>query len=176
MVKTDGWPGCEDVDLRARVSLLPDAMSDIRGHIRSMLLSLRMRCAPGHVASYNDYSTVRRYHVSIEGVILAIPKVRIEAGTSHGLIIGAEPHIHFDVRATARVSTDARGLRVLITGSAQIFRPREGLNLVGVVKQVQCTHAKFHAVGCAAANDATGCCTHRSLRRTSACSCSGCST
>ena len=38
------WPGCEHIDLNARVSLLPDAMRDVRGHIRSMLLSLRMKC------------------------------------------------------------------------------------------------------------------------------------
>ena len=31
----------QHIDLNARVSLLPDAMRDIRGHIRSMLLSLR---------------------------------------------------------------------------------------------------------------------------------------
>ena len=42
--RADVWPGCEHIDLNARVSLLPDAMRDIRGHIRSMLLSLRMKC------------------------------------------------------------------------------------------------------------------------------------
>ena len=42
--RADAWPGCEHIDLNARVSLLPDAMRDIRGHIRSMLLSLRMKC------------------------------------------------------------------------------------------------------------------------------------
>ena len=42
--RAHAWPGCEHIDLNARVSLLPDAMRDIRGHIRSMLLSLRMKC------------------------------------------------------------------------------------------------------------------------------------
>jgi len=107
------WAGCDDVQLNARVSLLPHALGDVRGHIRSTLLSLRMR-----------------YHLSIGGVILEVPKVRLAPGRACGKIIGTEPQIHFDLITTARV-----------------FRPTPGLRLVGEVKKVSATHISLLVYG-----------------------------
>ena len=98
-----------------------------------------------------DIPTGFRYHVSIGGVILSIPQVRIAGGSSHGLIIGAEPHIHFDVRTTARVRARQTPAPVTVSRSThrwlhvarhptralQVFRPVPGLELVGVVKQAR---------------------------------------
>ena len=87
--------------------------------------------------------------MSIGGVILSIPRVQITGGSSHGLIIGAEPHIHFDVRTSARVRGErpvtARGAvrpTHMRARALQIFRPVPGLELVGVVKQARGGSAK----------------------------------
>ena len=64
-----------------------------------------------------------KYSEDIEGVAVSYSDLELPKGMEYGRIIGAEPWVHVDLRATMVV-----------------FRPIRGLRLMGMVSQVSDSH------------------------------------
>eukprot|EP00592_Proboscia_alata_P018549 CAMPEP_0194424138 /NCGR_PEP_ID=MMETSP0176-20130528/23408_1 /TAXON_ID=216777 /ORGANISM="Proboscia alata, Strain PI-D3" /LENGTH=273 /DNA_ID=CAMNT_0039233735 /DNA_START=55 /DNA_END=876 /DNA_ORIENTATION=- len=81
--------------LKMIVSLLPNSMSNVRGHIRR---SLR--------------KNILRYSHGIGGVLLALSNVSFEKENSSGKILNELPHIHFQIICDALVFCPEIGMKL----------------------------------------------------------------
>ena len=71
-----------------------------------------------------------KYSEDIEGVAVSYSDLELPKGMEYGRIIGAEPWVHVDLRATMVV-----------------FRPIRGLRLMGMVSQVSDSHVSLLVYG-----------------------------